>query len=62
LIPEKGVPSINQPLVIKAAAGTIFRMRIYRHPELAEALKSAKTVGFKVIGLSDEPNAVNLFK
>ena len=62
LIPEKGVPSINQPLVIKAAAGTIFRMRIYRHPELAEALKSAKTVGFKVIGLSDEPNAVNLFQ
>jgi 23S rRNA (guanosine2251-2'-O)-methyltransferase len=62
LIPEKGVPSINQPLVIKAASGTIFRMRIYRHPELADALKIAKDFGFKIIGLSDEPQAMNLFQ
>lgn len=60
LIPDKGVPAMNQPLLIKASAGTVFGMKLYRCPELAGALELAKSSGFQIIGLSGDQNALNL--
>ncbi|HZW50161.1 MAG TPA: RNA methyltransferase [Bacillota bacterium] len=61
LIPEAGMPSINQPFVIKAAAATVFQANIYRHPTLLEALQQAVKAGFVVYGLSGEASGKNLF-
>lgn len=61
LLPKEGVPSINKPLLIKAAAGAVFNFPIYSHPKLADALSLAKAKGYKIIGLSSEKAATNLF-
>jgi len=51
LLPSKGSAKID-PLVIKASAGTLFRARILRCENLAQALKDFQDAGAKVCGLS----------
>lgn len=51
LLPDKGNTRIS-PLVIKTSAGTVFKSRIIRCSNLAEALKKLKLAGAEVCGLS----------
>lgn len=62
LVPKEGVPSINQPILIKAAAGAVFSLPIFLHDNLPDALVLAQKQGFQIIGMSDEAGAPNLFQ
>lgn len=52
LIPKKGCPNINQPLVLKASAGTVFKTTIITCEELPEALEELKRAGCTVYSLA----------
>ncbi|MGE5653044.1 MAG: TrmH family RNA methyltransferase [Bacillota bacterium] len=52
LIPKKGCPNINQPLVIKASAGTIFKTIIINCEELSDALRELKESGVAICSLA----------
>ncbi len=59
LLPGKGAAQIS-PLVIKASAGTLFRMPIIKTSSLSKTLKNFQNRGSKVYTLSS--HAVNSYK
>ncbi len=52
IVPKKGCPSINQPLVLKASAGTVFKTTIINCDELPAALKELRDAGVDVCSLT----------
>lgn len=52
IIPRKGCPNINQPLVLKASAGTIFKTTIINCEELPDALQELKRAGVVICSLA----------
>ncbi|BFM07587.1 RNA methyltransferase [Halioxenophilus aromaticivorans] len=53
LLPEKGSAQID-PLVIKASAGTVFKAKILRCPDLPNALAKLQSIGAKVACLAGD--------
>ena len=51
LLPKKGCAKID-PLVHKASAGTLFKSSIYHCPTIESGLKSLRSKGYQLIGLS----------
>ncbi len=51
LLPRKGCAKID-PLVHKASAGTLFKSSIYHCPTIESGLKSLRSKGYQLIGLS----------
>ncbi|MBT6952349.1 MAG: 23S rRNA (guanosine(2251)-2'-O)-methyltransferase RlmB, partial [Gammaproteobacteria bacterium] len=51
LLPKKGCAKID-PLVHKASAGTLIKSSIYHCPTIESGLKSLRSKGYQLIGLS----------
>ncbi len=52
LIPKRGCPSINQPLVLKSSAGTIFKTTIINCEDLPSALQELRDAGVTICSLA----------
>ncbi len=56
IIPKKGTASVTSPLVIKASAGTLFKMPVIQSENLYNTLKELAINGAKLIVLDSNSN------
>ena len=56
IIPKKGTASVTSPLVIKASAGTLFKMPVIQSENLYNTLKELAINGAKLVVLDSNSN------